>query len=260
MTRASRSLAVVAWMNWVTSVDLTGGVHRHGLVQVAHLAVALRVGQQGDVRGHIRPVGGHAVGGIGPEPHVGGRARLSVRGGVAAKLLVGVAVGVNGGAGGVADIDALCPGGFQHQELARIGATVAIGVFPDFKGGEGGVVLIQLAVAVGVQLRQRLEAIPRLAPVGEQGLRAEEFAAGVDQSVAIEIAHQQAVVGGNPAGLFGEAVGRVVEVGAGADRRRLHTIAIQVEHDGRGDGGGSFGFIFNAIDDVRSSVPVVIYK
>ncbi|MDT4879939.1 hypothetical protein FQZ97_1156550 [compost metagenome] len=124
---------------------------------------------------------------------------------------MGVAPGVGVAGVRIGHVDAAHTGLGQDEQFACIGAAVGVGVFPDAQLGKGNILSVNHAIGVGVECVECLEAVGGFGAVGQQGLGAEEFAAGVDAAVAIEVAHEQAVVGAGPAGAFGKAVGGVVE-------------------------------------------------
>ena len=120
-----------------------------------------------------------------------------------------VALGVERGLGavlGVAHVQGTHAGLSQGEQLARIGLTVAIGVFPDAQAGEGFAIAgVEHTVAVGIKFGQGLEAVDRAAATGQHGVVAKEFGATVDLAVGVEVTHQQAVVGAHPAAALGVA-------------------------------------------------------
>ena len=101
-------------------------------MQVIHIAVARHIRECGDVGGYGNPVFGNGVDLVYLEPDIVCRTGNAAGGGVAADLLVLVAVGVGGGRCGVADIEALYARFGQREEFACFGGAVAVGVFPDF--------------------------------------------------------------------------------------------------------------------------------
>ena len=99
--------------------------------------------------------------------------------------------------------------GREGLQLARLADAVLVQVAPDAQAGVLGVIGIEFAIRVGVKLRQRGKAVGRFLAIGQEGFIAEEFGSCVDQAVAVEVAHQHAVVRASPggAGLDGVAVG-----------------------------------------------------
>ncbi len=124
------------------------------------------------------------------------------------------------------------------MQLAGIGHAVLVGVDPDFQGiqgvgdvddavaveiGEPVVACVDLAVMVAVERRQ-LRKAPSLRA-------AEHLAVVVDLAVAVEVAHQDAVVGVDPAHRRGKLVVVDVEDDAGAvPPRQRDAVAVEIEY------------------------------
>ena len=116
-----------------------------------------------------------------------------------------------------------------------------------------------MAIAVAVERLQGLETIGCLAAVGQPGFAAEQFRAGIDAPVAVEVANQKTIVHARPTGALGEAVTGVVKVGAGFGSCGFDAIAVEVKDDRGGNGFGVVEVVFGTFDIVvfeRSSIDV----
>jgi len=213
-------------------LERAGRIPRHRLIEVVDVAEAGQAGQGGDVCCDVEPGGGGGAGGVAGEDvvaHLGGAA---VGLAVAAQLGAGVALAVINVAGGVGEVEGLDAVFVQGMQFARVAAAVAVGVLPDLQIGPEGVGRVDASVRVAVPFGQGGKAVGGKLAGLEPGLVAEEFAAGVDLAAAVAIPHQQAVVLADPAGLLGEAVGVVVEVGASAAGHGFEAVTVQVEGEG----------------------------
>ncbi|MEZ7912510.1 MAG: hypothetical protein QMB55_11855 [Propionivibrio sp.] len=120
-------------------------------------------------------------------------------------------------------------------EFAGVRNAVLVEVAPEAEVGVAGVLGVDPAVGVAVEFAQGGVAVSRGLPVGEQGVVAEEFAAGVDRSIAVAVEDEQAVVGLGPRRSGLDAVGVVVEMCSGFARQLgdFDSVAVKVE-DQRG--------------------------
>ena len=210
-----------------------------GLQQVPHPAEAHRVRQHGERCRNLDPVGRHRVHAVGPEPDVGGRARAPADAGERADELVDVAAGIDERAPVVRDAHRLHTRRRKRPQLRGLAEPVPVGVAPHPERGEGRIARVDLAVAAGVERRQRRVAVGRLRAARQAGVVAEQLAAGFDDAIAVEVADEESIVRGDPARALGEPVGVVVEVRADGDARGLHAVAVEVEREGTWEGGGS---------------------
>ena len=71
-----------------------------------------------------------------------------------------------------------------------------------------------------------------LCAVGQQGFIAKEFAAGVDDAVAIAVEHQQAVVGIYPGSVGADGIAIAVELNAVGQGGDFQAITVQVQDQG----------------------------
>ncbi|MDZ4074027.1 MAG: hypothetical protein U1E04_04650 [Hylemonella sp.] len=108
-------------------------------------------------------------------------------------------------------VDAGDAQGVQGLELTLLAHAVLVQVAPNAQFRVGGVGDGDLTVGITVERTESGKAVGGGLAVGQQGLVAEEFAAGVDGAVAIQIANEHAVVGADPLGAGADAVGIVVE-------------------------------------------------
>ena len=193
----------------------------------------MQLGQGGDVGRQGKLIPGDGVHIVYAEPDIGKGGGAAVGAGEASHLFVGAAVCVHQGGVAVAGIDALHPGLGKGEELACFGVTVAVGIFPDPEARVGGVTLVNAAIVVGVELRQGLKTVGCLGAISLHGIVAEQLGPGVYTAITVSVVDQEAVVGPGPAGLFGEAVACMVEMGSGLDVDGLYPVAVQVEDEGR---------------------------
>ncbi len=124
---------------------------------------------------------------------------------------------------GGAEIDADDAELIERLQLARIGDAVAVEVLPDLQLGPQHVRGRDLAVAIGIELRQ----------LGEAGLpdAAEHLRDVVDSAVAVDVPDQEAVVALQPAGAFGEQIMVDIEIDrTHAEIGRLDAVAIEIDH------------------------------
>ncbi len=239
------------------------GRQAHGLAQVAHHARAAHLGQAAGRLGQRHGIGELAVEGVERQVEVGrlgadrdavhlGGAAVAARHGRAAGDDVAVAQVRGSAAGREADAGDVALG--QGEELAGLADAVLVEVLPQAHLAEGGVAGVEDAVGIArragrssarVQRAQRLEAVARHAlgavGVGDQGVDAEQFAAGVDQAVAVAVERQPGVVAAHPAGARADAVGVVVEEDRGGpDTHGLQAVAVEVDGE-RVAGGAGWG-------------------
>ena len=121
-----------------------------------------------------------------------------------------------------------------YKDLTGFDFAVTVCVDPYAELAEGGICSGDLAVVVGVERRQCIEAIARSLAIGQYGRATEQFGAVVDLAVAIDVHHQQALSGTDPAVLCGRAGTHQIETVAVGGRYGLHPGAAEVQHDGRG--------------------------
>jgi len=118
-------------------------------------------------------------------------------------------------------------GGAEGLQLVGLGDAIAVEVAPDAQVGEAGVGGGDAVVGVAVEQAKRGEAVG--------GGAAEEFVAGLDAAVAVEVDGKQGIIGADPADALDEAV--IVEVeegGGGGDGDQVEAVAVEVD-DERGN-------------------------
>ena len=228
-------------------LQLSGLVPRHGLAQVVDVAEGDDIGEGGDLVADGDEVGVQGIGQIALEPDVGHGGGGAIRAGEAAGLQMLIAVGVGGGGVGVIQRDAGDAGLFEGEEFAFIGNAVTVGILPDAQAGIGGVVGVDDAVQVGVELAQSGKAVGGFIAVGEGGVIAEELGTLIDGAIAIAVEDQQSIVLADPAGLLGEAVTVMVEEDAVGEGGGFDAVAVEVEDQGGGGGLGLVEMVFSAI-------------
>ena len=86
----------------------------------------------------------------------------------------------------------------DRRELAGLRDAIAVVVAPHEQLGPGRVALVDDAVAVAVQLRQRLEAVAREPAAGEGRRRAEELRPARDRAVGVAVEGEPRRRGGGP--------------------------------------------------------------
>ena len=228
----------------------------HGLAQVAHPPAATHFGQRRR-RGVQRDWGGElAIEGVVDEVEVGGRRIEShthcvhQRGAAVAarnrgRAADGVAVAQVDAAGRRGQRNACDALAGQRGQLVALADAVLVQVLPQFDVGELGVGSVEQLVAVGVETAQRLEAIGGIHRVdawraAEQGVYAEQLAAGVNAAVAIAVEHQPCIVGAYPTRTGFDAVGVVVEQdGGGGDAYGFDAVAVEIDRQRVARGGGT---------------------
>lgn len=100
----------------------------------------------------------------------------------------------------IAKIERLDAQVFERKDFAFFADAVVIEVAPDAEFAKGAVGVIQLAVAVVVQISGSFKAVRGGLAIFEQGVVAKDFAAVVDFAVAVAVIHQDAVIAVYPAG------------------------------------------------------------
>ncbi|TCS72642.1 hypothetical protein EDC61_10452 [Sulfuritortus calidifontis] len=88
--------------------------------------------------------------------------------------------------------------------------------------------LINLTIMIAVQFSQRLITVGCLLSIGKQSLRAKKLPAGINRSIAIEIANKKAILAIHPAGLFGKTVAVMVKIRTTPQVSSSNSIPIQV--------------------------------
>ena len=114
----------------------------------------------------------------------------------------------------------------QGLELASLADTVLVQVLPNFELGKGRIQVGDEAVCIAVKVFQGIKALGGKGVVCFEGINAKQLAAGVDGAVAIQVAHQQAVIGCRPTGTGFDAVGVMVEKYCAVGRDQFEAIAV----------------------------------
>ena len=228
----------------------------HGLAQVAHPAAAAHGGQRLDCGQDFGVVGEFAVEVVIAQQQV---ADLFLRADTVGALVreagahgLAVAAAQVGGGGGGIEGDAAHAQAVQAEEFVGLAEAVLVQVFPELELGVGGVIGVEEGVAIEVEVGQGFEAVggelPGAGAAREAGVVAKQFAAVVDAAIAVEVAHQNAFTGGDPAAGGFNAVAVVVEqddAAAGVDGAGADAVAVEVQDEGvaggRGPGEGAVG-------------------
>ncbi len=206
-------------------------------MQIAHLAGALHLRQIGHAFGQRDLVREFAIEGVIGQIDIGHAADLAhgaaraVGSGVGTEVGNLVAVGQRLAVGGFVDIQAGDADLIEREQFARLRDAVLIQIAPYAQLAPVCIGAVDLAVAVGVFLRQRGKTVGGLAACVQWGGVAEQFGAVVDGGVAVAVHDQEAVIGFDPAGAGFEAVAVVVEQdgigGRGGDG--FEAVVVQVE-------------------------------
>ena len=208
---------------------------RGGLLEVAHPAGAGHVGQAGHgagvevvgefpIEGVVRQIQGH--GGVLAEAGDGGGERLGV---AAGQGLVGLLRG---------EVDAGDAGLGQALQFVGLAEAVLVQVAPEADVGVLGIRCVEELVAVAIEASEGGEAVGGVqGAAGEgfgadDGIDAEEFAAGVDGAVAIAVEDDEGVIPFEPAGAGLDGVGVVVEQNPRGHADRFDAIPVQVDGQG----------------------------
>src|SRR5471032_1716661 len=121
------------------------------------------------------------------------------------------------------------------MQLARFADAIGIAVDPDIELTESGILTVDDAVVVGIELSQGSVTVGRFLSVGQRGAGTEQLGAIVDVAITVKIHDQQAVTTANPAGIRLAAGIVDVELHAGAQAQGLDTVAIQIQYEWRVD-------------------------
>ena len=131
---------------------------------------------------------------IGGEVEIAHLFFVAVAVGVSAFFGEGVAVAQVAVAVLVSEIKRLDLRFFESEQFAFLADAVLIEIAPDTQVSESAVGRIHLAVAVVIEFGQRLIAVGGALAVFEQGVVAEKFAAVIDDTIAIVVINEQAVI------------------------------------------------------------------
>ncbi|MCY1344412.1 hypothetical protein D9M69_304480 [compost metagenome] len=121
-----------------------------------------------------------------------------------------VAVGVLVGAGRV-KIDGDNIVFDQAFELVCLGYAVLVQILPDTHIGKLGILRVEYAIGIAVQVAQRIETIAGLLSIGFDGIHTEKLTAIFDDPVSIAIQYEKAVITLDPASSCLQAVAIEVE-------------------------------------------------
>ncbi len=147
---------------------------------------------------------------------------------------------VFGVGGSAAQFDVLHAVGGEGAEFVGLADAVLIEVAPNAHAAEGGVFVVEYAIARSgqyaidetafVEVGQGGKAVAGFLAVGQYRFIAEEFRAGVDAAIAVAIPHQQAIVRTGPGGAGFDEVAIGVEEDVFSERADFKAVAIEVEH------------------------------
>lgn len=98
----------------------------------------------------------------------------------------------------------------ERKKFAVLHNCVGVRVLPNPQLSKHRVLCGDAAIAIGVEICERLKAIGRLAPVGQWGVIAKQLSAGIDLAIVISVEHQQTIGPGHPTGPLCKPV--VVEI------------------------------------------------
>ena len=202
--------------------------------QVAHATAATQIRRLLLFVGKRQAVGISAVEMVGGEIEVAHLFFVAVAVGIGtffgeavavAQIAVGILVG---------EVECLDLGLIEGEQLAFLADAVLIQVAPNAQLGKSAVGGIDLAVAVIIEIGQRLIAVGGTFAIFKEGVVAEEFAAVIDDAVTIAVIDEEAVILAYPASSGTDAVLVVVKertfmtvAGEG-----FNTVAVQIEGEG----------------------------
>ena len=147
-------------------------------------------------------------------------------------------VAVMGAGGCAAQLDAGNSRLGHRLQLIRLADAVLVQVAPDAHVGVLGVLGVEQPVSrttrgicstTHIQFSQGGKAMGGLLAICQQGFITKEFAARVDDAVAIAVQHQQAVVGIDPGGIGTDGVAVAVELDALGQGGNFQAVAVQVQ-------------------------------
>ena len=140
------------------------------------------------------------------------------------------------GCAGAGKLDALHSGSRQGLKLSRLAHPILVQVTPDAQVGKLGVTGIEHRIAIAVEVCQGSKAIAGsgacIGASGENRFIAEQFTARINNTIAIQIPHQNAIIRPHPGGAGLQRIGIGVKQHPSRQRRDLQAIAIQVQHQG----------------------------
>ena len=164
------------------------------------------------------------------QPDVRHFMRTSVRGGVTAHQPDQIAL-IDDGRGFGHQRQGLDTGLAQGPQLTRIRPGVAVRIHPDREAGERCILRIDHTIMVDVQDPQSRKAIQCLGTIRHCRPATEEFAAIVNQTVAVAIEREPCIGCRQPANAFSSSIRIDIEHRTRNGRQGMNPIAIQIECD-----------------------------
>ena len=244
----------------VFDIGNQGGVETGRFAQIPHRAAAVQVGERGGFCTQWQGVGEFPVEGVVGQIEVADDAGFAVGLGIGAFGGLGIAAGERGVGGGAAEVDADDAGLFEGEEFIGLRDAVLIQIAPEAHVGELGVIGIEHPVAIGIEIAQGIEAVGGFLAVALDGVDAEQFAAVVDQAIAVAVEHEKGVMAVEPAGAGLDAIAVVIEehgIGA-ADADGFDAVAVEVE-DERVDGLGPLAGLEILCIAINFSIPFSLH-
>ena len=198
------------------------------------IALASDVGECRDFIRHGDGIERHGVNRVALEQHVGHEHRRTISGLVRAVHPVHSSgrlrgVGIRGGS-----IQG-CHASFgKRLNLAWVSFAVTVQIAPDTKLRERRIGGVDLAIAIGVEHSKSEEAVGGLRSARHDGRRAKKFRAVINDAVAVEVSHEEAVVRRHPSDTLRETIGIKVEVGRRTGQRRgLDAVPVEIKDNWR---------------------------
>src|SRR5262249_32882138 len=114
----------------------------------------------------------------------------------------------------------------QREELGGTAHPVLIRIAPHHELREGGILRVDAAVAVQVELRERAEPIFVLVP---ERRVAEELRRAVDDAVLVPVDREERVIAARPGGLHLLTRAEQVEGDAGVEAAQANAVAVEIE-------------------------------
>ncbi len=114
----------------------------------------------------------------------------------------------------------------QSLEFAGLGNAVLVAVLPDSDVGELGILRIEDAITIAIEVPEGVEAIGGFLAVGFDGVDPEQLTAVVDLAVAVAVQHEETIVALDPAGAGLQAIAIEVEGDTGVRADGFDTVAV----------------------------------
>src|SRR5262249_33677397 len=133
----------------------------------------------------------------------------------------------------VRESDAHHAHGLEGQQLTRLRSPIAVPVGPERELREDGILRVDHSIAVGIVLRERVEADVARSTIGQACTIAEELSITFDDSISIDVVDEEHVGAGllYPAGSLCRSGCEKVEHDALFGARQVQTISVEVDDE-----------------------------